>query len=280
MADWYRGIIGTGILCFALAGTLAGRADVPEAWRKARTVSGVARGEALCASVQVKCGKASRQGVATVAMTVTPFFGKKTTYRAQKITPPESGSVVVTWPDGAFVELSDDGIVGGSLSGDRTLEAWAPGSALLDGAVFELDAEGLADALPGLFVDYLPLELSVSPDSRGRWTVAGGEKAGKVVYLRGTQTVDESKLGANPAGLRLTYTPKTGLFKGSFKAWQDVNGKVRGVSAKVAGLVVDGKGHGQAQVGKLPPAAVRIIGGGVQLWENGPYWAECNVGAS
>ena len=37
MADWRRRIIGTGALCLALAGTLAGRADVPEAWRMPTT---------------------------------------------------------------------------------------------------------------------------------------------------------------------------------------------------------------------------------------------------
>ena len=289
MMDWNRRIIGTGILCLALAGTLAGRADVSEDWRKARTVAGVVWGDGACASVQVKCGKASRQGVATVAMTVTPFFGRKTSYRAQKITPPASGSVVVTWPDGAYVELSDGGIVDGGLPGDLRVEAVTPGAALASGAAFDLDAEGLADALPGLFGAYLPSEIPVGTDGRGRWTVANGAKPGKVVYLRGTRTVDESKLGANPAGLKLTYTPKTGLFKGTFKAWQDVKGKVKGVPAKVAGILIDGDGHGQAQIGKLAPVSAWIYGGvvptpqelrGVQLWANGPYWAECNVGAS
>ena len=33
--------------------------------------------------------------------------------------------------------------------------------------------------------------------------------------------------------------------------------------------------------GKDPGKVVEVGNGdGVQLWENGPYWAECNVGAS
>ena len=35
-----------------------------------------------------------------------------------------------------------------------------------------------------------------------------------------------------------------------------------------------------AETGSNAKAAVTEGLGGVQLWENGPYWAECNVGAS
>ena len=49
-------------------------------------------------------------------------------------------------------------------------------------------------------------------------------------------------------------------------------------------------GYGQVQIAKLAPVPAWIHGivvptpepelGGVQLWEGGPYWAECNVGAT
>ena len=71
-------------------------------------------------------------------------------------------------------------------------------------------------------------------------------KAGKFVYRRGTTEVDETKLGANPSALKLTYNAKDGSFKGSFKAYADVNGKPKATTVKVAGVLVNGTGYGTA----------------------------------
>ena len=54
----------------------------------------------------------------------------------------------------------------------------------------------------------------------------------------------------NNSSLKLTYTSKTGVFKGSFKALAlaEKNGRARQVkyTVNVIGLVVDGVGHGEA----------------------------------
>ena len=54
--------------------------------------------------------------------------------------------------------------------------------------------------------------------------------------------------------MKLTYTPKTGLFKGSFKVYalEGFAGKkkLKKYSANVTGVVVGGKGYGQATIKK------------------------------
>ena len=49
--------------------------------------------------------------------------------------------------------------------------------------------------------------------------------------------LDDSKAVANPAGLKLTYYAKDGSFKGSFKAYSVVNGKLRTSGADPIGGV-------------------------------------------
>ena len=52
--------------------------------------------------------------------------------------------------------------------------------------------------------------------------------------------------GTNRSAMKLTYTPKTGIFKGSFKIYAIQDGKLKKFTVKVAGVVVDGKGWGRA----------------------------------
>ena len=66
--------------------------------------------------------------------------------------------------------------------------------------------------------------------------------------------VDETADKTNLSGLKLNYTAKTGLFKGSFKAYslETVNGKKKLVkhTVNVAGFVVNGMGSGEASCKK------------------------------
>ena len=116
------------------------------------------------------------------------------------------------------------------------VKAGRPGT-LKAGARFHLGAV-MGDAKYGA---YLPDGVAVGGGAR--WTLP---KAGKVVYRRGTAEVDASKLGENPSALKLTYKAKDGSFKGSFKAYADVNGKPKGTTVKVAGVLVNGTGYGTA----------------------------------
>ena len=62
--------------------------------------------------------------------------------------------------------------------------------------------------------------------------------------------VDTSAGKTNLSGLRLTYTPKKGTFKGSFKMYalegEGKATKLKKYTVKVSGVVVDGVGYGTA----------------------------------
>ncbi|MBR1921637.1 MAG: hypothetical protein IJ829_06515, partial [Kiritimatiellae bacterium] len=70
--------------------------------------------------------------------------------------------------------------------------------------------------------------------------------------------VDTSRGRTNLSALRLAYSPKTGLFKGTFKIYaldETAAGRLRlkRYTAKVNGVVYDGEGVGEAAVAR--PAA-------------------------
>jgi len=145
----------------------------------------------------------------------------------------------------AVVEgLSDDLVVGRP-------------SALKSDAKFWIDAEEFSARWGQRALPYLPDGVSVVQNGT-RWTVADGAKAGKVVYKRGTTEVDESKLGGNPSALKLTYKAKDGSFKGTFKVYADVKGRLKATTVNVTGLVIDGRGVGTATVKKVVSVPVTI----------------------
>ena len=127
-----------------------------------------------------------------------------------------------------------------------------PGS-LKDGAVFRIDGAAFGSVLGKAVLPYL---LDGVPVTGGaKWTLP---KAGKVVYAKGTTTVDEAKLGENPSALKLTYKAKDGTFKGSFKAYADVGGKPKATTVKVTGVLVGGVGYGAATVKGSGGVAVMV----------------------
>lgn len=153
---------------------------------------------------------------------------------------------LVVWMDAAG-SVAVDGIEG-AVAG----RAGAPRA----GAAFRCGAAALAKALPGLYADYLPDGLPVT-QTGAKWIVAGGAKAGKVDLDRKTGEVDETKLGANPSGLKLAYKAKDGSFKGSFKAYALEKGKVRAYVVNVEGVMVGGVGHGTATL-KKPAVSLAV----------------------
>jgi hypothetical protein len=140
-----------------------------------------------------------------------------------------------------WLPRSGGAAVAEGLSGDAVVGK--PG-ALRAGAKFGIDAEAFSARWGQRALPYLPDGVLVT-QSGAKWTLP---KAGKVAYQRGGTDVDTSKLGENPSALKLTYTAKTGAFKGSFKAYADVNGKPKGAMVNVTGVLVDGVGYGAATV--------------------------------
>ena len=126
--------------------------------------------------------------------------------------------------------LGDDVVVG------------KPGT-LKGGASFHMDAAAFATVFGQTALPYLPDGVSVAQNDT-KWVVAGGAKAGKLTMKNGV--LDDSKAGENPSGLKLTYKAKEGSFKGSFKAYADVGGKLKATTVAVTGMMVDGVGYGTA----------------------------------
>ena len=128
------------------------------------------------------------------------------------------------------------------------------GGALKGGARGTFRLEEFDLAVPGtLQDDLLPSEESFDV-AGGQWKFA---QPATVKWTLNRETkeygrvVDESSGKANRSGLKLSYAAKTGIFKGSFKAYslQDAPGgkkKMKKLKVNVIGFVVDGVGTGEA----------------------------------
>jgi hypothetical protein len=103
------------------------------------------------------------------------------------------------------------------------------GAGFAPGAAFRIDAAAVAARVPGVRTDLLP--------------------DGRAVQARG---------GENPSGLKLKYRSQIGLFTGRFKVFFQENGRPKKVSAKVIGVVVDGKGYGMAVIGHAGTVAITV----------------------
>ena len=144
------------------------------------------------------------------------------------------------------VWLTDDGVEVVGLDGEVVAGRL---DVLKGGAYFSLDGTAFSALLgDGTYAGYLPDGLAVSQNGT-KLVVADGAKAGKV-QLAKDGTVDDAKAGVNPSALKLTYTAKTGILKGTFKAYTHVNGKPKAVTVTVTGILVDGKGYGTVSIKK------------------------------
>ena len=250
-------------------------AALVEFFAKAQTFSGYlydAEDGTPVGTVQVKAGAAKtnrKTGASTSALTVTiqPLGEKKVSAKGALDLSKDSVEFAVSKKDARVVSLQfaldDDGVsVVGDFDGNDIEAQVSDGTkktfVLNDGATFVLDVEGLCELLgDDTYAEYLPDGLSVA-QSGAKWVVEGGAKAGKVVVNKKTGEIDESKLGANPSALKLSFKAKTGAFSGSFRAYTNVKGKPKATTVSVTGLVVDGVGYGVATVKKLGSASVRV----------------------
>ena len=249
-----------------------GAVAIPVEWQKARTLKGVYEKEcwgAVSGFAQVKCGKANKNGIAKVSLTITPFSGRKITYNAVSVdvTKTTDGGVEVLWPrrSGAFpyrVLVHGNSFYGGAIT-KFACEVDVVRSAQVGGGLqngrkwFSLYVDEMPSLGAGWYVmDYLlPYEVAL--------TVTGGKKldAGKVPSVKLARfredgetwyelsgIYDEAK--PNVSGLKISYTPNTGMFKGSFKVYavneEGATPKLKKFTVNVTGVVVDGVGFGQA----------------------------------
>lgn len=149
-----------------------------------------------------------------------------------------------------------------SVSGFTDADA-GKADALESGAKFSIDTtDVLWNEFPGpVFVEYLPDGISVSQEGK-KWIVAGGARPGKVAYLRGTQTIDEGKLGDNPSALKFSYKPATGAVSGSFKVYAAVNGKIKAYTMKLTGVLVGKTAHLVAAIKRPAGSISAVVGSG------------------
>ena len=125
---------------------------------------------------------------------------------------------------------------------------------LASGSAFHLPTDdALWGKIPGVVhAEYLPDGVPVTQNGT-KWTLP---KAGKVTMKKGV--VDDSKAGGNPSGLKLAYKAKDGTFKGSFKVYAEVGGRLKATAVNVAGVLVGGTGYGTATIKGKGSVAVTI----------------------
>ncbi len=252
---------GTSSGSASSGGTYSGSASsgivVANGFTKAVTLPGVVcdeDGTAVEGVVQVKVGKANRRGEVRVSAKATLVDGKTVSASSVKVTADETGYASGTFefkkelgtiPFELFVE---DGVCTFSGSGDdASIESAEIGGAWSGDAEFFVDVDD-EDAIPGEFLsEYLPDGETVQ-SSGGKW-VCG--KAATLKYRHGEISGDDDPSRPNVSGLKLTYSASKGTFKGSFKVYTLLNGKLKKYTAKVAGVVVDGEGVGEATIKSL-----------------------------
>ena len=239
---------------------------------KAQTVDGALyKGDALVGTMQVKVGKKNKKGVVKVSASATMLINgkaKKVTAKAVNVALDAMGRVAPVTiafkkPIGNMTfEMETDGTF--TLKNGSYLMAEAKiGGALKGRASKTFSIEDFKLKVQGRLLDeLLPMDETFSVSS-GKWKFA---KAAMVKWAKPNKgaalseyynkysgkdlIIDTSKGKTNLSGLKLTYTSKTGQFKGSFKVYvlqgSGKKMKLAKYTVNVIGFVVDGVGYGQA----------------------------------
>ena len=237
---------------------IAGTVNDTSFLAKAQTVNGALYNwnGSIAGTIQVKIGKVSKKGIVKISGNATLLIdgkAKKVTAKAVNVELDATGRVpLVTLafkaPIGEMAfEMATDGtftlkngnyvMVNKKVGGD-----WSKAGA-------KVYVAATSAALPeGTIEELLPEGEPVIPKG-GKWSF---DKATPVKYAKDKSTgafnlvIDYSK-GTNRSAMKLTYTPKTGIFKGSFKIYAIQDGKLKKFKVNVIGVVVDGKGAGDAR---------------------------------
>ena len=232
--------------------------SLPWTAKKAVTLDGAvydAEGN-VAGVVQLKVAKPNaKKHNAKVSGSVTLLDGKKRTLKATTVNVPVDAPIAANLAVKGLGTLSlvigDDGFegsVGGySIAAAKVGGKWTRTDARVTVATSATLPEGTVEAL---LPDGVPVRVK-----GGKWAF---DKAAAITYKKGVLGGDSDPKKPNRSAMKLTYTPKTGLFKGSFKVYAVQGGKLKKYTVKVTGVVVDGEGTG---VGKLAkPAAAWSVG--------------------
>ena len=236
------------------------RVSLPWTAKKAVTLDGAvydADGK-VAGVVQLKVAKPNaKKHNAKVSGSVTLLDGKKRTLKAAAVNVPAdapiTANLAIKGLGTLLLAIGDDGFegsVGGySVAAAKVGGAWTRKDARVTVATSASLPEGTVKALlPG--EDGVPVRVK-----GGKWAF---DKAASITYKKGALGGDNDPKKPNRSAMKLSYTPKTGLFKGSFKVYAIQSGKLKKYTVKVTGVVVDGEGTG---VGKLAkPATAWSVG--------------------
>ena len=239
---------------------------------KAVTLQGVVYdGGKVVGIVELKLGKVNaKKGTSKVSGSVTTLDGKKHTVKAFNLE-----GIDGALPKAVTLEVKDFGTMSVTIGGTQfagSMGRYHVQSANVGGdwskggtKVYVATSERLAGtlALPeGTIEELLPDGESVI-QKNGKWSFA---KAASVKWAKPKQgaalperydaesgkglVVDTSGDKTNLSAMKLTYTPKKGTFKGSFKVYA-LEGvgkatKLKKYTIKVSGVVVGGVGYGTA----------------------------------
>ena len=229
---------------------------------------------AVVGIVELKLGKVNaKKGTGKVSGSFIGLDGKKLTLKAAN-----ADGIDGTAPATVSLEVKNVGTMTVKIGGDKfagSLGGWHVQSGAVGGdwtgrgATVGVDAGDVSMFAGTVLTDLLPNDEQATANG-GKWAFkkAAGVKWAKPkkgaeppeIYDEESGKgliVDTSKDKTNLSGLKLTYTPKKGTFKGSFKVYalegEGKATKLKKYTVKVNGVVVDSVGYGTAMCKK--PAA-------------------------
>ena len=238
----------------------------PTAARKgtAPYMGAVYDGDKVVAMLSLKCGKAAssgkKAGKSKVSAIVTGLNGKKKSSKAVYVDCGYDASATLFVKDWGVLALTlgGEGFVG-TLGDGMTVKSESVGGKwphVL--AFFDVKFEDGTGPLPaGTLANLLPTgdgAVSIWSDG-GRWSAP---KAATVKWAK-PKGESEKKLVVNGdenlSALKISYSQKTGTFRGSFKIYAletaGAKTKLKKHVAKVNGIVASGVGYGEAEVKKV-----------------------------
>ncbi len=246
---------------------------IPAVWQTSRMLKGLCyssgRPDGIC---ELKLGKANKQGIAKVSMTMTPFSGKKRTYKSVPVNVLQGNDVEVRWPQQSYyVIIEDDYFYGGAGDGAAWVERANLDSNLEDGwYCFRAELNDNDYYLFDIYGVYCINSYLLKPfESSQEFHVSGKNwDFGQIPSIK--YKVSKSDEGwrqeeltglsdnkPNYPATRLSYNSKTGMFKGSFNLlldpivcvdWgrQKPPTSLKKVPFKVTGVIIEGSGIGSA----------------------------------
>ena len=240
--------------------------NIKAAYSAGKTLRGaVYSGYDVVGVVELKLGKVNiRRGTSKVSGYVTLLDGKRYTIRGVQ------GLVSAAAPLTVTLEVKKVGTMTVTIGGEKfagSLGTWHVQSADVggnwtkSGTTVSVGVDGISAFTGTVLADLLPNEVPVTA-AGGKWKLARAASVKWAKPKRGAALpeiynaasgkgllVDVSK-GANLSAMKLTYTPKKGTFKGSFKVYalegEGNATKLKKYTFKVSGVVVEGVGYGQA----------------------------------